>query len=155
MADSTELTDGTGDLGLGGSRRRAPLAIRAIKGEMTALTDARSLTSDDFERLTELTPGRVEQRGLPGGRSRFQGEAITALHRPMRRRPEASPPNYSTGAGVGISRCVSSTTSTACGPEHVLVPAPVVAAEEQVGAAGQDDAHVRLGVAAIAAIGGH
>ncbi len=33
---------------------RAPLAIRAIKGEMAALTDARSLTSDDFERLTEL-----------------------------------------------------------------------------------------------------
>lgn len=33
---------------------RAPLAIQAIKGEMTALTDARSLTSDDFERLTEL-----------------------------------------------------------------------------------------------------
>ena len=33
---------------------RAPLAVRAIKGEMTALTDARSLTSDDFERLTEL-----------------------------------------------------------------------------------------------------
>jgi methylmalonyl-CoA decarboxylase len=34
--------------------QRAPLAIRAIKGELTALTDARSLTSDDFERLTEL-----------------------------------------------------------------------------------------------------
>ena len=34
--------------------QRAPLAIRAIKGEMRALTDARSLTSDDFERLTEL-----------------------------------------------------------------------------------------------------
>ncbi len=33
---------------------RAPLAVRAIKGEMTALTDARPLTSDDFERLTEL-----------------------------------------------------------------------------------------------------
>lgn len=33
---------------------RAPLAIQAIKGEMTALTGARSLTSDDFERLTEL-----------------------------------------------------------------------------------------------------
>ncbi len=33
---------------------RAPLAIRAIKGEVTALTDARSLTSDDFERLTEM-----------------------------------------------------------------------------------------------------
>jgi methylmalonyl-CoA decarboxylase len=33
---------------------RAPLAVRAIKGELTALTDARSLTSDDFERLTEL-----------------------------------------------------------------------------------------------------
>ncbi len=33
---------------------RAPLAIAAIKAEMAALTDARSLTSDDFERLTEL-----------------------------------------------------------------------------------------------------
>ena len=29
-------------------------AEKAIKGEMAALTDARSLTSDDFERLTEL-----------------------------------------------------------------------------------------------------
>jgi methylmalonyl-CoA decarboxylase len=53
VADSTELTDAAIDL----ARRiaaRAPLAVRAIKGEMTALTDARSLTSDDFERLTEL-----------------------------------------------------------------------------------------------------
>jgi methylmalonyl-CoA decarboxylase len=33
---------------------RAPLAIAAIKAEMAALTDARSLTSDDFERLTAL-----------------------------------------------------------------------------------------------------
>lgn len=33
---------------------RAPLSVRAIKAEITALTDARSLTSDDFERLTEL-----------------------------------------------------------------------------------------------------
>ena len=33
---------------------RAPLAISAIKGEITTLTDARSLTSDDFERLTSL-----------------------------------------------------------------------------------------------------
>lgn len=33
---------------------RAPLAVQAIRGEITALTDARSLTSDDFERLTEL-----------------------------------------------------------------------------------------------------
>lgn len=32
----------------------APLSIQAIKGEMAALTDARSLTSDDVERLTEL-----------------------------------------------------------------------------------------------------
>lgn len=32
----------------------APLAIAAIKAEMTALTDARSLTSDEFERLTSL-----------------------------------------------------------------------------------------------------
>lgn len=53
VGDSAELTVAVRDLG----RRiatRAPLAIRAIKGEMTALTDARSLTSDDFERLTEL-----------------------------------------------------------------------------------------------------
>lgn len=51
--DSEELTTTSVDL----ARRiatRAPLAVRAIKGEMTALTDARSLTSDDFERLTEL-----------------------------------------------------------------------------------------------------
>lgn len=33
---------------------RAPLAVRAIKSEISALTDARSLSSDDFERLTEL-----------------------------------------------------------------------------------------------------
>ena len=46
-----------GDVAVGLAQRiatRAPLAIRAIKGEITALTDARSLTSDDFERLTEL-----------------------------------------------------------------------------------------------------
>lgn len=52
-ADSEELTLSAADL----ARRiasRAPLAIRAIKGEMTTLTDARSLTSDDFERLTAL-----------------------------------------------------------------------------------------------------
>ncbi len=53
VADADELSTEAISLG----RRiatRAPLAIRAIKGEMTALTDARSLTSDDFERLTEL-----------------------------------------------------------------------------------------------------
>lgn len=32
----------------------APLAIAAIKAETTALTDAKSLTSDEFERLTAL-----------------------------------------------------------------------------------------------------
>jgi methylmalonyl-CoA decarboxylase len=51
--DSADLTTASAEL----ARRiatRAPLAVRAIKGEMTALTDARSLTSDDFERLTEL-----------------------------------------------------------------------------------------------------
>ena len=52
-ADSDEMTAVATEMG-----RRivslAPLAIRAIKGEMTALTDARSLTSDDFERLTAL-----------------------------------------------------------------------------------------------------
>lgn len=53
VADTDEMTTTATELG-----RRiaslAPLAIRAIKGEMTALTDARSLTSDDFERLTSL-----------------------------------------------------------------------------------------------------
>ena len=51
--DSDALTEAATTLG----RRiaeRAPLAVRAIKGELAALTDARSLTSDDFERLTEL-----------------------------------------------------------------------------------------------------
>lgn len=33
---------------------RAPLSIRAVKAEMTALTDARTLSGDEFERLTEL-----------------------------------------------------------------------------------------------------
>jgi len=32
----------------------APLAVAAIKAETTALTDARALTSDEFERLTSL-----------------------------------------------------------------------------------------------------
>ena len=53
VGDSDELTTTVTELG-----RRiaslAPLAIRAIKGEMTALTNVRSLTSDDFERLTSL-----------------------------------------------------------------------------------------------------
>ncbi len=53
VADSDELAVTASELG-----RRiaslAPLAIRAIKGEMATLTDARSLTSDDFERLTAL-----------------------------------------------------------------------------------------------------
>lgn len=45
-----------GDVAAALARRialRAPLAVRAIKGEMTALTDARPLTSEEFERLTE------------------------------------------------------------------------------------------------------
>jgi enoyl-CoA hydratase/carnithine racemase len=53
VADTDEMTSTAAELG-----RRiaslAPLAIKAIKGEMSALTDARSLTSDDFERLTAL-----------------------------------------------------------------------------------------------------
>jgi methylmalonyl-CoA decarboxylase len=52
-ADTQEMTTIATELG-----RRiaslAPLAIQAIKAEMTALTDARSLTTDDFERLTSL-----------------------------------------------------------------------------------------------------
>jgi len=53
VAESAELETVARELG----RRiasRAPLAVRAIKGEISALTDARSLSSDDFERLTEL-----------------------------------------------------------------------------------------------------
>ena len=53
VADSSELEQTAVQMGQRVASR-APLAIRAIKGEMTALTDARSLTSDDFERLTEL-----------------------------------------------------------------------------------------------------
>jgi methylmalonyl-CoA decarboxylase len=53
VADADELATVAHELGQR-IASRAPLAIRAIKGEMTALTDARSLTSDDFERLTEL-----------------------------------------------------------------------------------------------------
>ena len=53
VADTEEMSATAAEIG-----RRiaslAPLAIKAIKGEMTALTDARSLTSDDFERLTAL-----------------------------------------------------------------------------------------------------
>lgn len=53
VADTEEMTTTATEIG-----RRiaslAPLAIKAIKGEMAALTDARSLTSDDFERLTAL-----------------------------------------------------------------------------------------------------
>lgn len=52
-ADEAELTATATQLGLR-IASLAPLAIRAIKGEMVALTDARSLTSDDFERLTSL-----------------------------------------------------------------------------------------------------
>ncbi len=33
---------------------RAPLAVAAIKAEMTALTDARQLTSDEFEKLNAM-----------------------------------------------------------------------------------------------------
>lgn len=53
VADADELTAVAHELATR-IASRAPLAIRAIKGEMSALTDARSLTSDDFERLTEL-----------------------------------------------------------------------------------------------------
>lgn len=53
VADAGELQGESRQIALR-IAQRAPLAIRAIKGEMRALTDARSLTSDDFERLTEL-----------------------------------------------------------------------------------------------------
>jgi methylmalonyl-CoA decarboxylase len=70
VADADELS--TESIALG--RRiatRAPLAIRAIKGEMTALTDARSLTSDDFERLTELRRAAWSSRDYQEGLSAF------------------------------------------------------------------------------------
>ena len=53
VADSVELDVVARELALR-IATRAPLSIRAIKAEVAALTDARSLTSDDFERLTEL-----------------------------------------------------------------------------------------------------
>lgn len=53
VEDSTSLSEAATALGQR-IALRAPLAVQAIKGELTALTDARSLTSDDFERLTEL-----------------------------------------------------------------------------------------------------
>jgi methylmalonyl-CoA decarboxylase len=53
VGDSAELTSTVTELGQR-IASLAPLAIRAIKGEMTALTNVRSLTSDDFERLTAL-----------------------------------------------------------------------------------------------------
>jgi len=53
VADAGELDYTARDLALR-IAQRAPLTVRAVKAEMAALTDARSLTSDDFERLTEL-----------------------------------------------------------------------------------------------------
>jgi methylmalonyl-CoA decarboxylase len=52
VADAAELEVISRELA-GRIAARAPLAVRAIKAEVSALTDARSLTSDDFERLTE------------------------------------------------------------------------------------------------------
>ena len=50
----------------------APLSIAAIKAEMTALTDARNLTSGDFEHLTSLR--------RDAWRSRDFQEGIDAFH---------------------------------------------------------------------------
>lgn len=53
VADRTEMVQVSGEL----AHRiaaRAPLAITAIKAEIGALTDARALTSDQFERLNAL-----------------------------------------------------------------------------------------------------
>ncbi|MEI6360970.1 MAG: methylmalonyl-CoA decarboxylase [Actinomycetes bacterium] len=71
VADTAEMTSTSTDLG-----RRiaslAPLAIRAIKGEVTALTDARSLTSDDFERLTALRRAAWTSEDYQEGISAFK-----------------------------------------------------------------------------------
>ena len=40
------------------------------------------------------------------------------------------------------------------GAQGLLVPSPVVTAEQQIGTSGQNNAHVRLGVASVAAVGG-
>ena len=53
VGDSAELTSTTTALATR-IASLAPLAVRAIKAETTALTDARTLTSDEFERLTSL-----------------------------------------------------------------------------------------------------
>jgi methylmalonyl-CoA decarboxylase len=53
VADVDEL-DRTARGLAGRIAERAPLSIRAVKAEMTALTDARTLSGDEFERLTAL-----------------------------------------------------------------------------------------------------
>ena len=58
---------------------RAPLAIRAIKAEMSALTDARMLTSDVFEELNALR--------TKAWTSQDYAEGLAAFH-------ERRPPNF-------------------------------------------------------------
>lgn len=53
VGDSTELASTSAALATR-IASLAPLAVTAIKAETTALTDARALTSDEFERLTSL-----------------------------------------------------------------------------------------------------
>lgn len=53
VADSAELDVLSRELALRISER-APLSVRAIRGEISALTAARPLTSGEFERLTDL-----------------------------------------------------------------------------------------------------
>ena len=57
---------------------RAPLAVAAIKAEMTALTDARQLTSDEFEKLNAMR--------TRAWMSHDYKEGLTAFHE--RRQPE-------------------------------------------------------------------
>ncbi|HEV8023395.1 MAG TPA: enoyl-CoA hydratase-related protein, partial [Candidatus Nanopelagicales bacterium] len=50
---------------------RAPLAVRAIKAEMAALTDARMLTSDTFEKLSVLRTQAWTSRDYAEGLAAF------------------------------------------------------------------------------------
>lgn len=50
---------------------RAPLAVRAIKAEMAALTDARMLTSDTFEKLAVLRTQAWTSRDYAEGLAAF------------------------------------------------------------------------------------
>lgn len=75
VADSEELQ--TAALGLAEQiASLAPLAIRAIKSEMTALTDARPINADLFENLTSLRRSAWRSADYAEGLAAFHGRRI-------------------------------------------------------------------------------